>query len=66
MGEKLIPPEQLEIDSHVDALKHALGETQFASALDWGRALSPTEGVSLALRRPASGIPDQGPQVRSA
>ena len=65
MGEKLIPPEQREIDGHVDLLRHALGRTQFASALDWGRALSPTEAVGLSLRRPAS-IPSQGSQVRSA
>jgi tetratricopeptide (TPR) repeat protein len=49
MGERLIPPEQREIDDNVEALGHALGQTQFASALEQGRALRLTGTVHLAL-----------------
>ncbi|UCG87627.1 MAG: tetratricopeptide repeat protein [Gemmatimonadota bacterium] len=64
MGEKLIPPEQREFDDHVDALRDALGEAQFDSALKEGRAMSPVDTVRLALRDPGSSSNIQGAQLR--
>ena len=66
MGETLIPPEQREIDAHVDALRRALGEVQLASALEQGRARSPGETLRLALSRPDDRAHRQVEQALSA
>ena len=49
MGETLIPPEQREIDHHVEALRRALGQTRFAAAMKQGRELSADATVRLAF-----------------
>lgn len=51
MGERLIPPEQREMDAHTSALRLRLGDLEFSSAWEHGRAPSLEDAVSLALGR---------------